>query len=105
AAIADGRGKGEEQQVAAGNKGVRQSAVGKGDCGLAGQRRIAEPTEDREIDDVVLAELAPPIGKLLAQAPEYGGPTFQLHGGALAVIEADRLDSGKGFASPGEAGR
>src|ERR1700757_2250497 len=66
AAVAERGGKGEEQQVAAGHKGIRQSALLKADRSVAGQRRVADLAEDAEINYEIVAELAAPIWEFAA---------------------------------------
>jgi hypothetical protein len=73
AAIADGGGKGEEQQIAAGDKRIRQSALLESDRGVTGQRRVADLAQDAEIDDVVVAELAAPVREFPAQTLDRRG--------------------------------
>src|SRR6202040_327086 len=105
AAIADGGGKGEEQQIAAGDKRIRQAALRESDRGVTGQRRVADLAQDAEIDDVVVAELAAPVREFAAQALDRRGTAIQLNPMALAVIEPDRLDGGEAGQRPGQAGR
>ena len=61
--------------------------------------------EHAEIDDVVVAELAAPVGEFAPQALDHCGAALELDPVALAVIEPDRLDRGKARQRPGEAGR
>src|SRR5271166_3079237 len=105
AAITDRGGKGEEQQVAPGNKGVWQPALREIYCGLAGKRRVAEPSEHAEIDQVVFAELSLPRGKRAAQATDHGTAASELNAVALAIVEAHRLDRGKTLQRPSKASR
>src|SRR5436190_5577788 len=88
APVADRRRKGEEQDVAAGHKGVRQSARLETDRAVAGQRRVADPAEHAEIDEMIDAELFVPFGKVAAQARLDRLPAVELDPAPLAIVEA-----------------
>src|SRR5690242_20535996 len=85
AAVTESGGEGKEQQIAAGDKSVRQAALLEGDRDVAGQRRIADLPEYAQINEVVLAELAAPIGKFTAQPLDKAGAAVELDAMALAV--------------------
>src|SRR5690242_16065227 len=105
APITNRRRKGKEQDVAAGHKGVRQPARLEADRAVAGQRRVADPPEHAEIDEVIDAEPFIPLGKVAAQAPLDRLPAIEFNPMALAVIESDRLHARKSGERPGQAGR
>ena len=62
AAIGDGAGEAEEDQIAAGHEGGRQAAVGDLDRGVAGERGVGNGGERIERDEVVLAQPRFPAG-------------------------------------------
>ena len=103
AAIADRGRESEEEQVAAGNKGVRQPALRQRNRGFAGERRIANPSYYAEIDEVVVGELLIPLREFAPQPLQRRHPAIELDAVALPVIEADGFDRSKALKRPGQA--
>src|SRR5262249_7855357 len=105
APVSDGRGKCEEQQIAAGDKGVRQPAFREGDRGVTGQRRVAEPAQNPQIDEAIGSEVVVPSREIPAQASDQPHPANKLDAVALPVVKANRLDRSKALQCPAETGR
>src|SRR5205814_1321219 len=69
------------------------------------ERRVADPAEHAEIDEMVDAAVFAPFGTVAAQAPLDRLPAIELNPVPLAIVEADRLDPGEPRERPGQAGR
>ena len=96
----DGAGAGQEQQVAAGDEGVRQAFVGHHDRLFGGQRGLAQAGDRRgQVHHVVRPQIRG--GQGLADRL----PAVEFDGVPLAVAEADRLHMGIAGERPGQAGR
>ena len=103
APVGDGRGEGEEEEVAAGDEAVGEAAGAHLVLARGGRRRAADLVEQREVEDVVLAEARRPAREVPAQLRAHLEPAFALGRPALAVDEADRLDVVVALERVGEA--
>src|SRR5205085_2862477 len=83
----------------------RQAAGVHLDLALARQRRVGELREQRQVDDMVGAELGAPVDESLEQLRANVQARLELDQMALPVVEADRLDVGVAFERVRQADR
>src|SRR5262245_63628981 len=103
APICERAGKGEENEIAAGNERRRQPARANLDGDLARERGIGNGRQRPEMKHVILAEPFAPRRLERRDAFTHALPRLKLGAMALLVIEAQRLDASKTLERPRQA--
>jgi hypothetical protein len=92
-----------QEQVAARHEGVGQAGLLHFDADVVRHRGRAELLDHAQVDDVVVRQAVSP-GREAPQVQKDRFAAVHLHGVALAVVKADRLDLVEALERPGEAG-
>lgn len=104
AAIGEGCGEGEEDEVAAGHEGVGQALVGHGDGDRSRQGGVGDLAEGRETECMVRPQSRRPFGFHRGQPVADRRAAGELDLMTLAIVEAKGLDMAVAVEGPGQAG-
>src|SRR5689334_3982992 len=90
--ICDHRCKGKKEKIAARNKSVGKPVTLHRYLDLTGERGLAHPAENGQIDQMIVTQFSVPIRKVLPERISYLWSNLQLHRVALTIVKADCLD-------------
>src|ERR1700722_15654853 len=103
-AISHTGGKGQEENVAAGNEGARKPVFEHRDFDVTRERRLADFPQNAEIDGVIVTEALDPVGKCQRQFAADVLAALEFDHMTLPVIKPDSFDALELVQRPGEAG-